>query len=87
MTKINFKKKYEWWFVFSIAAIALMGGMVIGIFIQQMVFTASMVEIGESLEGTEFNIEIDLNETQLIEGFKNILVPLFNETEEGDDLT
>jgi hypothetical protein len=77
---MNFKKKYELWFVFGIASFTLMGGIIIGIFIQQMVFTASAVEFGESLEGTTFNIEVDLNETVLVDKFAEVFIPLFNET-------
>ena len=32
-----------------------------------MLFTNSFVEIGYSLKGTTFNLEIDLNETELVD--------------------
>ena len=66
--------------------IGILGGIVLGMMIQQMIFTASAVEFGESLEGTTFNLEIDLNETQLIEGFKKEFLPLFNQTIQENNL-
>ncbi len=47
--------------------IGLIGGITIGMILQQMIFTASFVEIGHSLKGTTFNLEIDLNETELVD--------------------
>jgi len=67
-------------FVLTIVAIALFGGIYIGMVIQQMIFIAGMVEFGESLEGTSIEVNVDLNETQLIEGFKESLLPIFNKT-------
>jgi len=61
-------------------AVGLLGGIILGMIIQQMIFTASAVEVGESLEGTTFNVEVDLNETQLVEGFKETFLPIFNQT-------
>ena len=77
---MNFKKKYKLWFVLAIAGITFIGGIIIGIVIQQMVFKVIAVEIGESLEGTTFNIEVDLNETILVDRFAEVFIPIFNET-------
>ena len=74
------EKKKNLVFVLIIIAIALFGGIYIGMVIQQMIFIAGMVEFGESLEGTSIEVNIDLNETQLIEGFKKSLLPIFNKT-------
>ena len=79
-TKIAKEKKYRLWFLLSIAGIGVIGGIIIGMITGQMVFKVIVVEVGESLEGTTFNIEVDLNETQLIEGFKESFIPIFNET-------
>lgn len=78
MKKKESKKKLV--FVLIIVAIALFVGIYMGMIIQQMIFIAGMVEFGESLEGTSIEVNVDLNETQLIEGFKEGLLPLFNKT-------
>ncbi|KKK53604.1 hypothetical protein LCGC14_3093130 [marine sediment metagenome] len=53
--------------------IGVIGGIIIGMIMQQMIFTAAAVEIGESLEGTIENVEIDLNETQIIERYTDFM--------------
>jgi len=60
--------------------VGLLGGIFLGMTIQQKIFIMGAVQFGESLEGTTFNVEVDLNETQLIEGFKESFLPIFNET-------
>ncbi len=78
---MNKKQKNEKIFlIMFVLGIGLIGGFVVGMMIQQMIFIAGAIEIAEGLEGTTFNIEVDINETELIKGFKEILVPIFNQT-------
>ena len=63
-----------------VAGVSILGGMMIGMIIQQMIFTASAVEFGESLEGVTFNIEVDLNETIIVDRISEIWTPIFNQT-------
>lgn len=53
--------------IYIAAGIGLIFGIVFGMMLQQMLFTASFVEIAEGLKGTTFNLEIDLNETELVD--------------------
>lgn len=73
------KSEFFIWFIVGIA-IGMMAGLYLGFVIQQMIFIAGMVEFGESLEGTDIEVNIDLNETKLIEGFKETFIPIFNQT-------
>lgn len=76
------KKKNNWGIILRVliylAFVAV--GVIIGMILQQMIFTASAVEIARGLEGTTFNVEVNLNETQLIEEFKESFIPVFNQT-------
>ena len=56
--------------------IGLVAGIYLGFVIQQMILIAGLVEFGEALEGTNIEINVDINETKLIEGFSEV----FNET-------
>jgi hypothetical protein len=58
---------------------SLLMGIYIGMTIQQMVIIAGMVEFGESLAGTNINVTIDLNETELVKGFKDEMSFIYNE--------
>ncbi len=60
--------------------IGMMGGILLGIIIQQMIIEHELIAFGESLEGVNFEVNVDFNETLLIEGFKESLVPLLNKT-------
>jgi len=66
--------------IIVIAGVGLLGGIWLGMIFQQMIFTASLVEFGESLEGTNIEINVNLNETQLIEGFRKTIIPILNQT-------
>ncbi len=57
--------------------LALFGGIIIGMIFQQQVFIIGAEEVAEALEGTTFNLEIDLNETILAEKMGEV----FNVTE------
>ena len=72
------KKKYSLLFVVGLVGVTFLGGMIIGMVFQQMIFTASAVEFGESLEGVTVNV--DLNETVLVDKFKEVFITLFNQT-------
>ena len=73
------KKKRDLWFVmFGLGMLFI--GIVLGMVFQQMILTASAVEIAEGLEGTTFNVEVDINETKLVEGIKEAFLPIINET-------
>lgn len=62
--------------LFSCVGVALIGGVLIGMLLQQMLFFGGAVEIAEGLEGTTFNIEIDLNETLLVDRMTENMEPL-----------
>ena len=76
------KKKADLWFVYAVFGIGIIGGIVIGMLIQQIVFKVVLIDFGESLEGTTFNIDIDLNETELVDRFAEVFIPILNETSE-----
>jgi len=58
------------------ALVGLIGGMMIGMLLQQMILTAAVVEVGESLEGTTFNVEVEINETQIMNEYRDILTDI-----------
>jgi len=53
--------------------IGVLGGFVLGMFYQQLMFIAGAVEFAEGLEGTNIEINVDLNETQIVEGFTKFI--------------
>ena len=52
-------------------------GMYVGAVLQQEQFIKGAVLIAEGLEGTTFNIEIDLNETLMIDKVTENIKPMF----------
>jgi len=63
--------------IILIALIAMFSmGFILGMVLQQAYFIKGAVQVAEGLEGTEFNIEIDINETIMV----NRLFELFNDT-------
>jgi len=60
-------------YILVIALVGTLAGTLLGMQIQQMIFIAGMVEIAEGLEGTNIEINVDLNETQIVEGFTKFL--------------
>ncbi len=64
--------------------VGLIGGIMLGMLIQQMMFTAAAVEVGRSLEGSTFDIEIDINETHMVDRMMYNFLPIFNLTEEQE---
>lgn len=63
--------------------IGLLGGILFGMISQQMILTVAAVEIAEGFEGSEINVEVDFNETQIIEGYteflEEVIVPVLKE--------
>ena len=60
-------------YILVIALVGTLAGTLLGMQIQQMIFIAGMVEIAEGLEGTNIEINVDLNETQIVEGFTKFI--------------
>jgi hypothetical protein len=73
-------EKRKWLFPLICGLLGIIGGIIIGMQLQQMIFIAGIVEFGESLEGTNIEVNIDFNETKLIEGFTNSLIPVLNQS-------
>ncbi len=65
--------------VISLMAVFVMG-FILGIVVQQSIFIKGAVEVAQGLEGTEFNIEIDINETIIVDR----MFELFNDTFQDD---
>lgn len=67
--------------------IGLSFGVILGMTLQQRLFINGAVEFGESLEGTNIDAEIniDFNETLLIEGFKEAINMTLNNSGEKND--
>lgn len=82
MTKSKDKKtkKRKGWIIPPIIIIALMTmflmGFILGMVLQQSHFIKGAVLVAEGLEGTEFNIEVDINETIMVDR----MIEFFNET-------
>lgn len=66
--------------------IGLIGGIFIGMIIQQIIIIKSISKAGEGLEGviSNMNIEIDINETKLVEEIWKILPDLNSKTIEQE---
>ena len=72
MTKEKTNKKL-FVLVFLGVALGLIGGITLGMTIQQMIFGAGLIHIAEAFSG---EINIDLNETELVEQTKEAFVPI-----------
>ncbi len=48
-------------------AIGCLGGILLGMVIQQMIFKISVVEIARGLEGVNIEINVDFNETLIVD--------------------
>ncbi len=72
------------WIIPPIIVIALITmflmGYILGSVLQQSLFIKGAVEVAEGLEGTTFNIEVDINETIMVDRF----FELFNDTLQDD---
>jgi len=58
-------------------------GYIVGMIMQQQHFIKGAVEIAEGLEGTNFEVNVDVNETLIMDRMENILAQM-NQT---DNLT
>ena len=65
--------------VISLMAVFVIG-FSLGMVMQQAYFIKGAVEVAQGLEGTEFNIEIDINETIMVDR----MFELFNSTIQED---
>ena len=64
----------------------VVAGMLLGMLLQQVITQSTMVKIAEGLEGTTFNIEVDINETLMVDKTYEILKSEgFNFTEDVND--
>lgn len=52
-------------------------GVVIGMMLQQAITQSTMIKIADNLDGVQ--IDIDLNETQIVEGITDFYKPYFDE--------
>ncbi|KKL68880.1 hypothetical protein LCGC14_2120590 [marine sediment metagenome] len=57
-------------------------GFILGMVMQQAYFIKGAVEITEGLEGTTFNIEVDINETIMVDRILEFFNQTLNETEQ-----
>lgn len=73
-------KKRKGWIIHPFTIICLMAiflmGFILGMVLQQENFKKGAVMVAEGLEGTSFNIEIDINETIMVDR----MFELFNQT-------
>jgi len=70
---------YKIWIMICVVCllIGLIGGTALGMQKgQYMLFEG----LNKAFDGAEVNVEINLNETQIVEGMKEIIIPLLNQT-------
>ena len=65
--------------------IGLLVGILLGTYIQQLILKSIAMEVVEGLKETTFEIEIDLDETELIEKLKEVFIPVIIEAGIGVD--
>ncbi len=68
-----------------LAMLCFVFGLYCGAILQQEYYFKVAVGIAEGLEGTNIEVNVDLNETELIEGFKKEFIPILNQTIKGED--
>jgi hypothetical protein len=89
--KMTKKNKYSFLLIVPIVFIPLIGGIFIGMILQQHLFYFGLVQVAEGLEGTNFNIEVDFNETLMTDRITENMQPILwdirmqncTETEKG----
>ncbi|HDZ60579.1 MAG TPA: hypothetical protein ENH46_02625 [Candidatus Pacearchaeota archaeon] len=74
--KTKAKKKISIWIII-VGIIGILFGIWVGMTIQQMIFIQGLTDFGESLEGTSFELNIDLNETIMMDR----MIEFLNSTE------
>lgn len=67
------------WIIWLIFICGISVGFFLGMIYQQVLFANSAVKIGESIKGNTFNIEVDINETELINELNKTFTPMFKE--------
>jgi len=63
--------------------LGLILGIILGMFMQQAIVIGGAYKVAQGLEGTNFEINIDLNETELVKGFTKFLNESFEEINES----
>lgn len=65
----------------------LIFGIILGIILQQNIYKNGLVEIAEALDGTSFNVEIDFNETKLVDRTFELFDDfIFENASQGDQI-
>ena len=77
------KRRFSDTILILIALAIFLFGVVFGAIIQQKIIIYGAIQVAEGLEGTNIEINIDLNETELVKGFTKFL----NETLISDNQT
>jgi len=74
-------------FWLCIYLLIFIAGMFGGMLLQQAIIKQSMIEIGYSFTGMISNLEIDINETKMVEEIVKTIIPFINQTiqEEEND--
>lgn len=65
-------------------SIGILGGIILGIILQQMMLEHELVSFGESLEGVSLEINVDLNETLIVEKVGETMSYILNEINEDN---
>ena len=72
--RIN-KGKTMMYLIFYLGFFAM--GMVAGMMLQQVITQSTLIKVADSLDGVQ--IDIDFNETQIVEGIMDFYTPYFEE--------
>ena len=65
-------------------SIGILGRIILGIILQQMMLEHELVSFGESLEGVSLEINVDLNETLIVEKVGETMSYILNEINEDN---
>ena len=65
--------KLPMYLILLLVGLFFVTGMYAGSILQQEHFIKGAVKVAEGLQGSNFDVTIDINETTLIEGFRDIL--------------
>ncbi len=83
------KKNSHILYLLIIGGIGIIGGMLIGMMLQQLIIQSSIIEVASALEGSNFELTIDINETLMVDRTMDKMKEfgVFNFTNEtGDNL-
>lgn len=70
------KKKYSGILMFSLIVIAFIGGLLSGMVLQQQILFVGLGQAFQGLEGTTFNVEVDINETLMTDRVTENMKPI-----------